>query len=220
MTDISVGIGTALINATSTWLNRNPLVDHLPVIQIKLAFNPAPTREKPHVSARLNVSRPVRASQALENVLRMDTKSKGQIAYMAALSVTNRTWGKLDEVIDMAEVLVDSLLVDGVPLTEVPDWALLVNPWTKMQAIWQLGVQGRIELDTQKFMQGMMAEIITDLAIGYLSQAELHMMRNLFPPNHPLMNVYGMPTTWARRMGYDPLGGMIKPIGSAIRGSY
>lgn len=218
MNDISVQLGTALINATTTYLDRNRATDLLPEVSLKLAFNANPSATKPHIGTRIRVSPSVRPSRVAEHVLTMDGKHKGQIAYMAALSLVNRTWGKLDEVIDAAEVLVDSLIIDGIPLTQHPEWHMLVNPATKMEAIWQAGLEGRLDLNQQKFIQGMFAEIITDLAIGYLSRAELAMMRNIFPPDHPLMNAFGMPTTWARRLGYDAIGPYVKPIGSVIRG--
>ena len=105
----------------------------------------------------------------------------------------NKTYGRYSEIKDFWDILMDNLTIGGKD----------ANTMSLRQIIDALKNGLEPELDLDQFMQDLLLEEIMDMMIGQLSQAEKNWLLEKFPLDHPLLNVWGNPTTWARRLGYD-----------------
>jgi len=91
-----------------------------------------------------------------ENVRRNDKKTKSQLLYMSALSFINRTWGKVSEVIDFYEVLLQNIrftrdtqvgsgLYDTILITHGTSLADI--PYKYQKIIWKSDATELLEID-------------------------------------------------------------------------
>ena len=109
--------------------------------------------------------------------------------YMMMLKAVNRTWGRVSEVIDSLEVIFRNIRVDGKAVR-----------WDQPGALDLVLSAEDIEVDTEGLITGLYQEWLMDSLIGIMSQAEKRFMLRLFGPAHVLNNLYGMPSTWYRRL--------------------
>ena len=118
------------------------------------------------------------------------------------LRFVNMTWGRVSEVVDIGTVLIDNLDYKG---RSIGEW-IAMKRWDQVAKA--IENPDQVELNMEGFIVGAAREIFSDLMIGAMGQLERGLMRSVFSPSNPLMNMLGMPTTWARRLGYDPYKGV------------
>lgn len=165
-------------------------IDILPETELSIEL---PTVDR-DFSARIHVGRSMAQAKAAETTLKMDAKTKAQMMYMALLSFTNRTWGALSELFDFLAVLFDNIYIDGRKLA-----TFHIKSHAEFLAILRNAHDVRVDQDG--VMVGVAREQLTDTLIASMTRAEAMLLHRVLPASHPLLNMYGLPTTWARRFG-------------------
>ena len=160
-----------------------PAVEPLPLAQVITQRT-----QTGNFGLSMRVSRTANPTYAAETTLSRDQKWASQLYYMMILKLVNRTWGTVSEVIDMMEVIFRSITVDGKKIN-----------WTDPDSIERL-LHGDIEVDMEALVIGALQEQTMDMLIGMMSQAEKRLMLRLFGPSHWVNNLFGMPSTWIRRL--------------------
>lgn len=163
--------------------NIDELMKTLPrtLPHLRLQVNPE-TQGK--VSLKIVVRTQVK-TRLEENTRRQDTKHKGMMLYIALLHLVNRTWGRVTELVDFWNVFAQSIRFDrqitiydaerGFPFT-IKEGMLLSELGPAYQAEALKAMTGRNKEDwsfnSESFIKGMLAEAVTDAAIGYSKQYE------------------------------------------------
>ena len=129
---------------------------------------------------------------AVERTLRKDTKTKSQLAYLSLLNLVNKTWGEVSELKDFLDILFDNVQVNGRSGRNLTFNELI-------QAL----QDGELDVDADQLLVDLATEELLDTYIAALSQFEKRVLLESLPLDHPLLNMYGNPSTWARRLGYD-----------------
>jgi len=189
-------------------------VDALPAVEVSVA---PITGARTGIRVNVQVRPQTKAAEAAEHLLMRDSKMAHQLAYMGLLVFVNKTWGPISEALDFAEVLMASITIDGQKMNKQWLSDFLDDPQNALDELFDLWRAGKVELDPQALMVGLMAETITDLSIAMLSDMEKRAMLALFGQGHLINNMLGMPSTWARRLGIDVMGPLVKPISQTLR---
>ena len=183
------------------WPEQQPLPNvNMPNVNLALGSVVSPD-SVPGVDITVRVEpRPNPAKR--ENRPSHDKKSKGQTAYIAMLAFVNRTWGKVSEVIDFYDVLMDNIKLKSDQQIGTGKYdTILVNydtalsdlPMKYVRVILESEANGAdlVYIDWQGFAFGLAAEQAVDAMIGELSRRERDWVRN----SDMWRNAYGTPTT-------------------------
>lgn len=121
--------------------------------------------------------------------------------------VINKTYGRVDEAREMLEVLLDNLWINGKKLS------LEMEPEEILE---RLKNARTVDLDVENFVIGMAREIILDTLIGMMSRSELNLLKTFFSLDSPVLNMFGLPSTWARRFGFDAYGPILREVNRLV----
>lgn len=183
--NVSQLIETQIDNTAQTVPEVMPEV----AVDVGTATPATPTTSVPQVQIQV-ATRP--QSITAENTLRKDSKTKSQLIYLSGLNLVNKTWGPISELKDFIDIFFDNVTVSGRSGHNLT--------W---EQLFQAVQDGEAELDVDQFLVDLVVEELLDTYIGALSQLEKNALLDALPPSHPLLNMYGNPSTWARRLGHD-----------------
>lgn len=124
-----------------------------------------------------------------ESTFRKDQKWKSTQRYLAVLNIVNKTWGRISEVMDVGKALIDNLYDETGEVRKIRRW----------DQAYELMRAGRLELDVEGFLMQVMYQELMDRGIAMLGRAEDKWMKDHFPLDHPLNNMFGRPSTWVSR---------------------
>ena len=169
--------------------------DLLPNVDLDVKVQPKLSGQK-SLSVRVRVDTKDRNRRYKELKYRQGEQKKAHTwYYIALLSFVNRTWGTISEIQDFFDALDKSLVDDqGRPLRADLDF------WEKID----LYMRGKATLDMDLFLINLLYEQMIDATIGTLKRAETRALLKGFGPAHPINNMLGSVSTWARRLGDDP----------------
>lgn len=142
------------------------------------------------LTRRTNVSR----KRPEENKKRKDLKNKSQKAYMAALSLATRTFGRATEVLDFIDAIQNNIQV------KIGGFWYSYGSFTMSKKLDPNVIKalnrGDFVVDFEQVLADMFVNELIDQVIGRLKRRELQELRN----SKFWMNSFGNPSTWINRI--------------------